>query len=606
MGFQADICVWDFESFTLLYRLRLHTVMVQSLSFSSDEKYLASLGGQDDKSNLIIWDVATGKAAFGSPLGTKTPIVQAKFFNNDEHRLIAISQTGILLVTIEASQKKIKTMDVSLGNMKRQFTCVEIDSADQFAYCGTKTGDILEVSIENAIFKRVGPVKGLFSLGVTVISLLPNGDIVVGSGDGKIAKISIQTMQIKASAQVLGGVSSITWTADFTNFFCGTTQANIYWVEGDNLNAELRNTCHYSKINDVAFPYNYSDLFATCSVNDIRIWNAKNRQELLRIQVPNLECNCVAFMRDGKSIISGWSDGKIRAFYPQSGKLMYVINDAHAHGVTAIAPTSDCQRIVSGGAEGEVRVWKIGKQTQTLQASMKEHRGRVWSIKVKDGDNQAVSASADGSCIIWDLRTFTRSVALFEKTLFKQVLYHPDGSQLLTTGSNRKITYWDTFDGTTIRMVDGSEDGEINTLDITSEGQHFVSGGEDRLVRIWGYDEGLSDFVGVGHSGAVIKTVFAPDQRTVVSVGEEGAIFIWENPQEVQLARGEHEIPTKQVAEHYMDYSADAGSPVSQKSALGNKSVISAGSKVSGISKKTPSVASAQGKVGVKKPGKMY
>ena len=144
-----------------------------------------------------------------------------------------------------------------------------------------------------------------------------------------------------------------------------------------------------------------------------------------------------------------------------------MINDAHAHGVTAIAPTSDCQRIVSGGAEGEVRVWKIGKQTQTLQASMKEHRGRVWSIQVKSGDDQAVSASADGSCIIWDLRTFTRSVALFEKTLFKQVLYHPDGSQLLTTGSNRKITYWDTFDGTTIRMVDGSEDGEVNTLAIT-------------------------------------------------------------------------------------------------------------------------------------------
>jgi cilia- and flagella-associated protein 52 len=40
-------------------------------------------------------------------------------------------------------------------------------------------------------------------------------------------------------------------------------------------------------------------------MTDIRIWNAKNRQELLRIQVPNLECHCVTFMNDGKSIISG-------------------------------------------------------------------------------------------------------------------------------------------------------------------------------------------------------------------------------------------------------------------------------------------------------------
>ena len=55
-------------------------------------------------------------------------------------------------------------------------------------------------------------------------------------------------------------------------------------------------------------------------------------------------------MYDGKSIISGWSDGKIRAFLPQSGKLLYIINDAHHHGVSAIASTSDCQKIVSGGS----------------------------------------------------------------------------------------------------------------------------------------------------------------------------------------------------------------------------------------------------------------
>ena len=36
------------------------------------------------------------------------------------------------------------------------------------------------------------------------------------------------------------------------------------------------------------------------------------------------------------------NDGKIRAFLPQSGKLLYAINDAHNHGVTAINGTNDC------------------------------------------------------------------------------------------------------------------------------------------------------------------------------------------------------------------------------------------------------------------------
>jgi WD40 repeat protein len=40
----------------MMHRLKLHKVLIQSLSFSFDEKYLASLGGQDD-STLVIWDV---------------------------------------------------------------------------------------------------------------------------------------------------------------------------------------------------------------------------------------------------------------------------------------------------------------------------------------------------------------------------------------------------------------------------------------------------------------------------------------------------------------------------------------------------------------------
>lgn len=87
-------------------------------------------------------------------------------------------------------------------------------------------------------------------------------------------------------------------------------------------------------------------------------------------------------MRDGKSLFSGWHDGKIRSFLPQSGKLMYCINDAHINGVTALTCTSDGEKLVSGGMNGEIRVWKINKQSQVMAASLKEHRGRVWSIQV--------------------------------------------------------------------------------------------------------------------------------------------------------------------------------------------------------------------------------
>ena len=79
---------------------------------------------------------------------------------------------------------------------------------------------------------------------------------------------------------------------------------------------------------------------------------------------------------------SGWDDGKIRAFTPESGRLIYQIENAHKSGVTAIAAVGDEKRIISGGGEGEVRVWEIGgsgKQkgsiTGTLKGAIKEHTG---------------------------------------------------------------------------------------------------------------------------------------------------------------------------------------------------------------------------------------
>jgi WD40 repeat protein len=95
------------------------------------------------------------------------------------------------------------------------------------------------------------------------------------------------------------------------------------------------------------------------------------------------KCNSVEFMADGKSIISGWTDGKMRAFLPQSGKLFWIINDAHKPGdktyggVTCLCSTNDGENVISGGSDGEVKLWNIGKQTKKLQSAAKVHKGPI-------------------------------------------------------------------------------------------------------------------------------------------------------------------------------------------------------------------------------------
>jgi WD40 repeat protein len=52
--------------------------------------------------------------------------------------------------------------------------------------------------------------------------------------------------------------------------------------------------------------------------------------------------------------------------------------------------------------------------------------------------------------------------------------------QILTCGSNFKIAYWDAYDGTCIRVVDGGT-AAMTALDIPPDGKVFASGGADKV-----------------------------------------------------------------------------------------------------------------------------
>jgi len=215
-------------------------------------------------------------------------------------------------------------------------------------------------------------------------------------------------------------------------------------------------------------------------------------------------------------------------------------------GVTALACFNNSGEIISGGADARVRRWTDGANDFDLSTNIplmignvKEHSKKVTAVKMSKNDTEVISSSADGSIIIWAVppsngrqtQNLKRIRSCQNSTLFTDVMYHPDESQFLTCGSDRKLTYWDASDGKGIRVLEGSEQ-EINAIDIKERagGDIFVSGGNDRLVRLWNYDQGNLLAIGRGHSGSISRLKISPDGTKVISVGAEGGIFIWSMP----------------------------------------------------------------------------
>uniref|UniRef100_A0A8C7SQR1 Cilia- and flagella-associated protein 52 n=1 Tax=Oncorhynchus mykiss TaxID=8022 RepID=A0A8C7SQR1_ONCMY len=483
MGFKADLIIWDYEKRAIHARLQLHKAKVEGLAFSPNDKYLVSLGGQDDGS-IVVWNLESKEAICGSPASAHS------------FRFLLFYSHG--------------NCSLSTG--------------------GDGNGDILKVNLKTRLLNSCGPRKQKFSKGVNTLKVLKSGDILVGSGDGMFTLCSGPNFKTIKKVQLEGGVTSIAVRGEGHQFFAGTEAAQIYRFGYTDFKEELIATSHNSAVNDVAFPFGSSELFATCSQDDIRVWHAETSKELLRISVPNMTCNALDFMIDGHSIISAWNDGKIRVFAPETGRAMLVIHNAHSMGVTAIAGTRDCKRIVSGGGEGQVRVWEILQGCHRLIETMKEHKATVTSIKIKSNDKECVTASSDGACIIWDLVRFVRNQMVLANTLFRSVCYHPEEYQIITSGTDRKIGYWEVYDGSAIRELEGSLSGAINGMHISQSGQHFVTGGDEKLVKVWDYSEGEVTHVGVGHSGSITSVTISSDNGSMVSTSADGAVLRWRYP----------------------------------------------------------------------------
>ncbi|KAJ0401240.1 hypothetical protein P43SY_010964 [Pythium insidiosum] len=605
-GNKAPVIVWDLaratkhmtagassastdQSDAALFRLVLHMGKVQDVAFSAKDSYLFSVGGQDDNA-LVCWNMVNGEPICGTPSGDDSTLV-VRGFNigaNDE-LLVTGGNYAITVWRVDTKHRKFHPLRANLGNLKRIVTCLAVSPDDRIAYCGTKTGDLLEIILDcdltkpNCMLPPVGThkprynrtTKERFSQGVQTIVVHDDEEnrrvLLLGAGDGTLAVLRVGSVRDAATKttpiptdfvdKLVGGVTSVT-EGKHGDFYVGTNHSNIYHATFASANGcdgaltiELKATCHYSSIHDVVFPRcptrrddENAHLFLTCSKTDIRIWNARKAQEILRVQVPNLVCNCIDLTPDGNVIVSGWDDGKVRAFFPESGKLKFVIQDAHQDGVTAIAvcapATSSSSgsssrewRLVTGGKDGRVRVWRISASRQTMEASLKEHRGPVNSIQVVKDGSACVSASSDGSCIVWNLDTFVRTQAMFASTVFRRILYHPDESQMLTCGSDRRVTYFDSYDGEAIRILEEAAESELLAMDIESSGTLFVTGARDGVLKVWHYDNGETIATGRGHSEAINAVKISPDRKEIITVGAEGAIMVWDMAEALRDAR---------------------------------------------------------------------
>lgn len=68
-----------------------------------------------------------------------------------------------------------------------------------------------------------------------------------------------------------------------------------------------------------------------------------------------------------------------------------------------------------------------------------------------------------------------------------------------------------------------------------------MTAGDEKIVKVWTFEEGELVAEGVAHFGRISDVQISPNNSFIVTSGTEGAIMIWRVPPEYQAEKPESE-----------------------------------------------------------------
>jgi WD40 repeat protein len=142
------------------------------------------------------------------------------------------------------------------------------------------------------------------------------------------------------------------------------------------------------------------------------------------------------------------------------------------------------------GQNGDIYIWKIGVKQHSLIGTLKEHHQEVAQIRFSDDGNEFVSAAHDGSIMICNTNPRVNCIRFMAQTFFNAPDFYNKTGILITVWFDKRIVLWDSFNASLIRELESSLNAQPNSIHILPNGSFFVTGGDDKLLKVWDFQTG--------------------------------------------------------------------------------------------------------------------
>jgi len=445
-----------------------------------------------------------------------------------DYQFATAANQNVLMWQLDPHQGTVKFTKANTGGLIREYTVVIYSTDGDYLYLGTASGEFACVHVRTNMLHSTFSVcaQGVQSM------IISNSDdkLLIGGGDGTVTMFKGKGKDFVDSKKknLTGAVTSLSFGPDCETFIAATTDGDVYRCITNTLSSQLHTQNHKGPVLALAYLPDVNEKFATISEdNTVRYWDVtdygvKAKAEFKTTAKPQ----CLCFISD--VILTGWSDGSIRSVDSETGEVLWNIAKAHRAPITCIKAGNNKKFFVSGDQDGEVRVWEV--KTKELVNQFKEHIGAITDLHIHKDDSHIFSSSRDKSIFVWDLKRQKRVSAHFQKMgAINSMAVTNDHLQILSVGSNKQIVQWDVRQPDPVYQFAYTKSNafEPKCIQLSHSNEYFAVGGTDENINLFTYHNMNLVQVGEGHSGTVHDLKFCPDDKQIVSVGNDGCIFVW-------------------------------------------------------------------------------
>ncbi|AFZ22218.1 WD40 domain-containing protein [Allocoleopsis franciscana] len=193
---------------------------------------------------------------------------------------------------------------------------------------------------------------------------------------------------------------------------------------------------------------------------------------------------------------------------------------AHASGVNGVSFSASGQRIITVGADGRVRIWKLsGRQIVEWESN----RGSIWSMSFSPDRQLIATAGLNGTVRLWELPGIELAHWNAHQGTVRRVTFSPDGQVIATVGKD-EVRLWN-LSGQQLAQWNTSQDKVVHGT-FSPDGQGFATAGEDGTIRFWNLSGQQLDQWKV-HSDGIIDVSFSPNGQQIATVSNSGKAKLW-------------------------------------------------------------------------------